>query len=114
MRTLFATLAALLASAMIVSCEGGKPDAKELRLVDLARYAREHDGDRVTTTGVVRSYPKPLHYWIEDSQLNRVEVYPEAAVSSRVGEPVRVVGRFHYSPAKGRSIEVDEVTDIKN
>lgn len=105
-------LAALIAAASLAACAGGKPRPIELHLADLVRFADQYSGHLVSTSGVVHFYPYPAHYWIEDAELHRVEVYPDSAVSSRVGERVRVVGRFHYSTDRGRYIKADKVSVI--
>lgn len=102
----------LLAAAVVAACSGEDGEPVELRLADLVRFADGYDGDRIATTGVVRSHPEPEHFWIEDDALNRVEVRPASAVSALLGESVRVVGRFRYSPEQGRSIEADSVQAI--
>ncbi len=92
---------------------GGEPEPTRLELVDLARFTEQYDGERVSTTGHVRSYPDPEHYWLEDGDLNRVAVHPDSAVKALVGERVRVVGRFRYARDKGRAIEADEVEVLR-
>lgn len=93
---------------LIAGC-GGEPTPTQLELVDLARFTEQYDGERVSTTGHVRSHPDPEHYWLEDDDLNRVAVHPDSAVKSLVGKRVRVVGRFRYARDAGRAIEADEV-----
>ncbi|PWG61913.1 hypothetical protein DEM34_14410 [Spiribacter halobius] len=49
------------------------------------------------------------HYWIEDEDLNRVEIRPGERIAPYVGDRVRVTGRFSYAPDAGRVIEADAV-----
>ena len=105
-------ISALLLAVAVVACSGEDADPVALRLADLVRFADGYDGKRIATTGVVRSHPDPEHYWIEDGELNRVEVRPASAVSALFGKSVRVVGRFRYSLEQGRSIEAESVEAI--
>jgi len=97
---------------LLTSCGKEEPQPVELQLEDLVRFSENYDERRVVTSGVVRSFSEPGHHWIEDERLNRVEVQPGSAVSSLVGETVRVVGRFHHSPGRGRSIEAESTAVI--
>lgn len=100
---------ALVVCLLVLTGCGGEPTPTQLELVDLARFTDQYDGERVSTTGHVRSHPDPEHYWLEDDELNRVAVHPDSAVKSLVGERVRVVGRFRYARDTGRAIDADEV-----
>ncbi len=104
-RPILATAVCLL---LLAGC-GGEPTATQLELVDLARFSEQYDGERVSTTGHVRSHSDPEHYWLEDDNLNRVAVHPDSAVESLVGQRVRVVGGFRFSRESGRAIEADTV-----
>lgn len=106
-RSLKPVLAALLPALLIAACSEEPPAPATVQLVNLVRFAESYDGRRVTVTGTVRAHPEPEHYWIEDSDLNRVAIQPSSAVSELVGETVRVTGRFRRSPERGRSIEVE-------
>jgi hypothetical protein len=92
----------------VMACSGESPPVR-LELADLARFTEQYDGDRVSTTGHVRSHPDPEHYWLEDADLNRVAVHPDSAVKALVGERVRVIGAFRYSRESGRAIEAEAV-----
>lgn len=105
----FRSMSGLALCLIVLAGCGGEPTPTQLELVDLARFAEQYDGERVSTTGHVRSHPDPEHYWLEDNDLNRVAVHPDSAVSSLVGQRVRVVGRFRFSRDKGRAIDADEV-----
>lgn len=101
--------AALLAALLLVACGEAEPERVELQLEDLVRFAEGYDGKRVTTTGVVRSFADPEHYWIEDERLNRVELRPESEAASLVGKTVLITGRFHRSADGVRFIRVESV-----
>lgn len=92
----------------LVGCGGEAPPTR-LELADLARFTDQYDGERVSTSGHVRSHSDPEHYWLEDADLNRVAVHPDSAVKALVGQRVRVVGAFRYSREKGRAIEAEGV-----
>ncbi len=99
----------LVACLLVLAGCGGESTPTRLELADLARFTEQYDGERVSTTGHVRTHPDPVHYWLEDEDLNRVAVHPDSAVEELVGERVRVIGRFRYSRETGRAIEADEV-----
>ena len=105
----FRSMSGLAVCLILLAGCGGEPTPTQLELVDLARFSEQYDGERVSTTGHVRSHPDPEHYWLEDDNLNRVAVHPDSAVKSLVGERVRIVGRFRFSREKGRAIAADNV-----
>jgi len=102
-----------LATVLAAGCGSRDAEPVQLQLPDLVRFANRYDGDLVATTGVVHMFPDPKHYWIEDDDVNRVEIHPQSAVSDLVGQHVRVVGRFHYDPQKGRRIDARETTKLE-
>lgn len=78
----------------------------------LSELVEEHDryeGEVVVAEGVVHTYDQPRHYWIEDAQVNRVEVVPAERIEDHVGDTVRVTGRFTFRDDEGRRISVDEL-----
>lgn len=103
--------AVLLLSILFLSGCGGS-DA-EVSLANLADYQQGYDGRDVVTEGVVRTFDDPRHYWIEDDDLNRVAIEPESSVEDRVGERVRVQGRFTASGDAGRLIEAEAVSPLE-
>jgi len=88
---------------------GGESPAQEVRLLDLVRQVERFDGERIVTAGIVRSHPDPEHYWIEDEELNRVEIRPGERIAAHLGDRVQVTGRFSYAPDAGRVIEAEAV-----
>lgn len=95
----------------LVGC-GGEPDLAEVPLPVLANEPAAHDGRRVATQGVVRRFEEPLHYWIEDEDLHRVEIFPHDEIAPHLGQEVRVEGRFAFSPSEGRRLTLDRVTRL--
>ncbi|ADC72084.1 MULTISPECIES: hypothetical protein [unclassified Thioalkalivibrio] len=93
----------------LAACGGGER-VSEVTLAQLAGAAGEFNGELVQTEGVVKRFdedPERYHYWLEDEDVNRVAVEPHDEVSDRLGEHIRVVGRFSYHPEEGRLIEID-------
>ena len=103
--------AVLLFSAFLVACGGSD---SEVSLANLADYQQGYDGRDVVTEGVVRTFDDPRHYWIEDEDLNRVAIEPDSSVADRVGERVRVQGRFTASPDAGRLIQAEAVSPLEH
>ncbi len=102
-------LAALL--LVLVGC-GGEASPREAPLQMLVADPAGFDGQRVATQGVVRHFEAPLHYWIEDEALNRVELFPPAMAAPLLGQEVRVVGTFRYAPASGRSLSLETISPL--
>ena len=88
---------------------GGDDAPREVTLSVLASDPVGHDGAVVATQGEVRHFDDPLHYWIEDDDLNRVEIFPHEEIAEYLGERVRVVGEFQYAPAEGRQLTLESV-----
>ena len=61
--------------------------------------------------GTVRHFQDPLHYWIEDDDLNRVALKPVENVEAHLGKRVRVTGVFHYQENAGREIELESIRE---
>ncbi|TFH87183.1 glucose-inhibited division protein B [Billgrantia azerbaijanica] len=101
----------LIVAGLLLGCSGEDRPA-EVPLPVLANNPGPHDGERVATQGVVRHYAEPLHYWIEDEDLHRVEILPHERIAPYLGEAVRVVGRFRFSPEKGRRLTLERVVPL--
>ena len=101
-------LAILFAGLWLTACSDEEGVA-EVPLPVLATQPAAHDDSRVATQGVVRHFEDPLHYWIEDEDLHRVEVLPHARIAPYLGEAVRVEGRFRFSPTEGRRLTLERV-----
>ena len=99
----------LVALAFALAGCGGDPRPSEVPLAVLAGNAEAHDGSHVVTEGVVRHFEEPLHYWIEDEDLNRVELFPHDAIAPHLGERVRVEGAFAFSREEGRRLTLERV-----
>ncbi len=101
-------LVAGLLAALLVGC-GQEDGVAEVPLPVLANNPAAHDDTRVATQGVVRRFEDPLHYWIEDADLHRVEIFPHERIAPYLGEAVRVEGRFRFSPTEGRRLTLERV-----
>jgi len=112
-RTPVRALPFALTLVVLAACGRSGPTPVELRPADLVRFAERYDGEVVATTGIVHRIAEPEHYWIADDELNRVAVEPRSAVADRVGERVRVVGRFSFDRSSGRVIEVRSVSEVE-
>lgn len=103
MRPLFA---AALCTVLLTACGS---NSGSVDLETLVGLQNEYNGERVATRGVLRTYETPRHYWIEDENLNRVALEPEDKLPPLVGRKLRVVGKFSYSPSKGRIITIEHM-----
>ncbi|MCG6657958.1 glucose-inhibited division protein B [Halomonas campisalis] len=99
--------------AALAAC-GGEDAPREVTLAVLAADPAGHDGAVIATQGEVRHFDDPLHYWIEDADLNRVEIFPHEAIAPHLGERVRVVGEFQYAPAEGRRLTLESVEVLQD
>ena len=97
-------------SLAVVGCGDGP--ATTATLAELAADPRAYTGRQVRVSGVLQTYPDPQHYWIEDAQLNRVEVEFHEVLDPWVGQPVQVQGRFSYQLSAGRRIAVDRLDPL--
>ncbi|SEM08369.1 hypothetical protein [Halomonas daqiaonensis] len=105
--------AMLLAGLLLVGCDGEAP-VTEAPLPVLVNNPEAHDDSRVATQGVVRHFEEPLHYWIEDEDLNRVEIFPHERIAPHLGEAVRVKGHFRFSPREGRRLTLESVERLES
>ncbi|MFU8815688.1 MAG: hypothetical protein ACNA7W_10100 [Pseudomonadales bacterium] len=96
----------LILSLLIFGCGDSTTRAS---LESLAQQPSAYEGRRVVTEGVVRTFAKPRHYWIEDEDLNRVAIEPDHLVSPYLGQVVTVTGRFSASLTSPRTIEAETV-----
>lgn len=103
--------ASLVLSAMVMlALLGCSETTADIPLATLVAQQAEHDGQTLSTHGIVRTFDEPRHYWIEDDDLNRVAIEPDEAVSDYVGERVRVTGDYRADRKTGRVLEAAEVT----
>lgn len=100
-----------VAGLLLLGCSG-EESLSEVPLPVLANHPAAHDDSRVATQGVVRHFEEPLHYWIEDEDLHRVEIFPHEEIAPHLGEAVRVEGRFRFSPEEGRRLTLERVTPL--
>ncbi|MBB3183345.1 hypothetical protein FHR95_000886 [Halomonas fontilapidosi] len=102
------TAVTLLVALLLTGC-GGEAPVSEVPLPVLANNPAAHDERQVATHGVVRHFEDPLHYWIEDEDLNRVEVFPHERIAPYLGEAVRVEGLFRFSRSEGRRLTLERI-----
>ncbi|WP_372740778.1 hypothetical protein [Neptunomonas sp.] len=101
-------LPVLLTALVLVGCEHvDKP--KQASLAMLTENAAGYDKTQVTTRGIVRRFEAPLHYWIEDEDLHRVEVFPHDRVALFLDETVLVEGHFRFSYSEGRRLTLTKI-----
>ncbi|MCH8553266.1 MAG: glucose-inhibited division protein B [Natronospirillum sp.] len=98
--------ALLLSTLVLTACTDV---VLERSLEQLVAHQSGYAGRDVRTTGVVRSFDDPLHFWIEDDELNRVAIEPEDRVADHVGQRVQVTGTFISSADSGRIIRAEQV-----
>lgn len=102
----------LLVLALLTACVNGQDRPIAVSLDELARQEASYDGKLVRTQGVVRSFERPRHYWIEDAGLQRVGLVPGDVVAPLVDREVHVVGRFRFDERTGRVIEVERIEPL--
>ena len=98
----------LLAALVLVGC-GDMDKPQEVSLAMLTENATDFDDNQVVTRGMVRRFEEPLHYWIEDEDLNRVAIFPQERVAHYLGEAVLVEGHFRFSATEGRRLTLTEI-----
>jgi len=94
---------------LLAGCGSDADTPREVTLAVLVANSSAHDEQRVVTTGQVRSFDEPLHYWIEDSDLNRVEIKPHELIAPHLGKEVEVEGHFSFSRETGRLLQAESV-----
>ena len=101
---------ALAVMLLLAGCDyRDAPQGAPLRA--LAAEPESYQGSLVATSGVVRGFDDPEHYWIEDDDLNRVALKPVENVEAHLGKRVRVTGVFHYQENAGREIELESIRE---
>lgn len=104
--------AALLMATLISGCRGQEP--VEVPLTILANNPAAFNDKQIVTQGVVRHFNDPLHYWIEDEALNRVEIFPHEQIAPYLGDAVTVEGQFYFSPHEGRRLNLTRVEQLQS
>ncbi|WP_409526112.1 DUF4105 domain-containing protein [Nitrincola sp. MINF-07-Sa-05] len=84
-------------------------DYLDLTLENLVAQQSAYQQRLVRTQGILRHHPDPLHYWIEDERLHRVELFPAEMAAPLLGQTVEVEGRFRFDPAVGRAVHLDSI-----
>lgn len=102
------TVALVAMAALLAACTSGTSAPIEITLAELVADQDGYDGEAVVSRGILHAYDDPLHYWIEDTEVNRVELVPHDGLDALVGAEVEVAGTFRYRDDRGRVITVDE------
>ena len=102
-KTVFLLALILLTS----SCSDDTPTRTDLSALRSAQT--DFHGRDIIVSGTLRSFPDPLHYWIENDALDRVALESERDLAQWVGEIVEVRGTFYYGRKSGRRIYVREL-----
>ena len=91
----------------MAGCEREPPAPVAVELELLVAQQQNFRGQLVQTSGTVRGFEDPRHFWIEDDALNRVELVPADFVAEFVDREVVVIGRFTVPDGEqGRRIDV--------
>jgi hypothetical protein len=93
----------------VLGCAGDRSEPRVVTLAELVAEQDAYDGSMVMVEGTVRTYDQPRHYWIEDVEQHRVELFPHDLVEDLVGHQIRVTGRFTFVDDRGRGIDVEEL-----
>ena len=78
----------------------------------LSKSASTFDNRHVITRGIVRSIETPLHYLIEDNELNRVALFPHEGAALYLGECVIVEGHFSVSSSQGQRLKLTKIKSV--
>ena len=105
-------LAGLAVMALLAGCGSDADTPREATLAVLVANSSAYDQQDVLTMGRVRSFDEPLHYWIEDVDLNRVEIKPHDLIAPHLGKEVEVKGHFSFSQEAGRLLQVESVSPV--
>ncbi|MCG5513523.1 hypothetical protein [Ectothiorhodospira shaposhnikovii] len=97
---------------LLSACNEAPTPPQTVPLMMLVNQPANHDGRLITTEGTVRRVEEPLHYWIEDAQLRRVAIQPDALIAPYLGRAVRVTGRFSHAPDQGRRLQAEHVIPL--
>jgi hypothetical protein len=112
MGTMLKGLASALLAAALAGCGSAPSGPQRVTLANLVEFPGRYEGRMVITEGQARSHADPEHYWIEDADLNRVQIVPGSTISHHVGERVRVRGVFSHPKDKGRRIDTERAVVI--
>lgn len=95
--------------AGVVGCTGSPSEPRVVTLAELVADQDAYDDSTVIVEGTVRTYDQPRHFWIEDEDQHRVELFPHELVEDLVGHRLRVTGHFTFVDDRGRGIDVEEL-----
>jgi hypothetical protein len=98
------------------ACGPSEPEPSVVRLIELVAQQESYEGSYVQVRGTVRAFgdvPAELHYVLEDTRANRVQLLPGSAAHGYVGHEVIVVGRFDFDEATGRAIRIETINRVE-
>lgn len=102
-------LVPVLSAALVLGSCDDIETPREVSLAMLTENATDFDNSQVITRGIVRRFEEPLHYWIEDEDLNRVGIFPQEQVAHYWGEAILVEGLFRFSATEGRRLSLTRI-----
>ena len=111
-KSISALVAMFFVGLLLLGC-GENEKVNAVSLAMLTESPTNYHDTQVVTEGVVRHFDNPLHYWIEDEDLNRVEIFPHERIVPYLGEAVVVKGHFRYSRTKGRRLTLTNVEALR-
>lgn len=111
-RRRLATAALVAVLALPASACTWAAGTRDASLAELTQQQESWDGQRTRVQGMLRSFDDPVHYWIEDEDLNRLELVPHDGLEPLVGARIQVEGVFTFKETEGRRIQVEELTAL--
>lgn len=107
----------LLSSLLILKSGGGRTEAvSQVSIHELSAASEIYAGERVTTSGVLRSIASGSQEFFLEAEGLRVAVrgYDEETLAKLEGRRVTIRGRFDFEEKTGRLIEAESVTPLPN
>ncbi|WP_404419536.1 hypothetical protein [Marinospirillum sp.] len=93
----------VISVVLLLGCSGA---ADEVSLSFLVEHSTAYSGRNLVVEGQVRGLEEPEHYWLEDSDMNRIGLKPDHRAKTYLDQQVRVTGLFQASPDKGRWLRI--------
>lgn len=86
-------------------------------MTELARNTDDYDGREVVTHGVVMEFGADegaleRHFVLQDADVNRVQLLPDAVAEEHVGRTVEVLGEFEFDPNRGRLLHIETIEPL--
>jgi|AntRauTorcE11897_2_1112592.scaffolds.fasta_scaffold02718_4 hypothetical protein len=96
--------------ALLLGCSSA---AEEVSLGFLVEHSGSYSGRTLIVEGTVRGLEDPEHYWLEDSDLNRIALKPHSRAEIYLDQQVRVIGLFQASTDKGRWLRIKTLEPLQ-